>query len=118
MSPEQVDQTKKERKLRKKLEKRQRKLEKKLQALEKKLRELEQRRRAAPKAGGKPTKQVVAKSKKKTRALAPRKKTAPVSAAAPALARKPAVGESGARERDTGGAAQQPGPAAAHGATT
>lgn len=90
MSPKN-DETKKERKLRKKLEKKQRNLEKKLRTLEKKLRELEKRQRerakpaahgarkakpeAAPETARKATKRVVAKPKRKARTAKP--KTAP-----------------------------------------
>lgn len=98
MSP-MKDETKKERKLRKRLEKKQRKLEKRLRTLDKRLRELEQRRQSkraramaaansarmvkpktAPKTTRKATRHVVAKPKKQTGIAKPK--------AVPKIARK------------------------------
>ena len=114
MSPEKIE-TKKERKLRRKLEKKRLKLAKKLRALEKKLSALgKPPKQVASKARRKVRKPVLAKPKKKARApRRPSKPSALVSTATAALAQKPAtVDDRGARERYSSGAMQNPGPTA------
>lgn len=124
------DETKKDRRLRKKLEKKQRKFEKKLRSLEVKLRELSERQKgkpervkaaalgapkrkskAAPETTRKATRLVVAKPKKTVRVVKPktalrktRKATALVSAAvAVPIQRAPSGDDHAKRDGDASG---------------